>query len=48
MGKKEIPEEESVMEFFQKGLKPIIQIGGNATLGKGIVKTVLGGNGNVK
>ncbi|MCP5498575.1 MAG: type III-B CRISPR module RAMP protein Cmr4 [Leptospiraceae bacterium] len=43
---KEIPEEESVMEFFQKGLKPIIQIGGNATLGKGIVKTVVGGKEN--
>lgn len=35
-GKKE---EELVMEFFQNGLSEIIQLGGNATIGKGIVRT---------
>lgn len=35
-GKKE---EELVMEFFEKGLPEIIQLGGNATIGKGIVRT---------
>jgi len=34
-------EENLVMEFLAKGLPPIIQLGGNATLGKGIVKTKL-------
>lgn len=39
-GKKE---EGLVMEFFEKGLPEIIQLGGNATIGKGIVRTkVLG------
>ncbi|RKX56012.1 MAG: type III-B CRISPR module RAMP protein Cmr4 [Thermotoga sp.] len=32
-------EEESVMEFFISGLPEVIQIGGNATIGKGIVRT---------
>jgi CRISPR-associated protein Cmr4 len=36
-------EEELVMEYFTKGLPEVIQIGGNATIGKGIVRTnVLG------
>ncbi len=29
-----------ILDIFEKGLKPIVQIGGNATLGKGIVRTV--------
>ena len=32
-------EAEKVMEFFEEGLPDIIQIGGNATVGKGIVRT---------
>jgi len=32
-------EEELVMEFFENGLPEIIQLGGNATIGKGIVRT---------
>ena len=32
-------ESEKVMEFFEDGLPPIIQLGGNATIGKGIVRT---------
>ena len=32
-------EEELVMEFFEKGLPNVMQIGGNATIGKGIVRT---------
>lgn len=35
-GKKE---EELVLEFFKSGLPKVIQIGGNATIGKGIVRT---------
>lgn len=35
-GKKE---EKLVMEFFEKGLPKVMQIGGNATTGKGIVRT---------
>jgi len=35
-GKKE---EELVMEFFENGLPKVMQIGGNATIGKGIVRT---------
>jgi CRISPR-associated protein Cmr4 len=31
-------EEERVMDFFEKGVPEIIQIGGNATIGKGIVE----------
>jgi CRISPR-associated protein Cmr4 len=30
-----------VMTFFEKGLKPVIQLGGNATLGKGLLRTKL-------
>ncbi len=37
------PNAEKVMTFFEKGLPPIIQIGGNATLGKGLVRTRIGG-----
>lgn len=36
-GEKE--EEDLVMEFFTNGLPEIIQLGGNATIGKGIVRT---------
>ncbi|WP_200896263.1 type III-B CRISPR module RAMP protein Cmr4 [Methanosarcina mazei] len=32
-------EEDLVMEYFVKGLPPVIQLGGNATIGKGIVRT---------
>ncbi|MFB6088391.1 MAG: type III-B CRISPR module RAMP protein Cmr4 [Candidatus Aenigmatarchaeota archaeon] len=32
------PSEEKAMEFFLKGLPPVIQLGGNSTLGKGIVR----------
>jgi len=32
-------EEELVMEYFMKGLPSVMQIGGNATIGKGIVRT---------
>lgn len=32
-------EPEKVMEFFEDGLPPVIQLGGNATIGKGIVRT---------
>ncbi|MBZ0181538.1 MAG: type III-B CRISPR module RAMP protein Cmr4 [Melioribacteraceae bacterium] len=39
------PEEELVFDFFEKSLPEIVQIGGNATIGKGIVKTKrIGGN----
>ena len=33
------PEERAVMDFFQQGLPDVIQLGGNATIGKGIVRT---------
>lgn len=36
---KNIGEAEKVMNFFFKGLPNIIQIGGNSTIGKGIVRT---------
>ena len=32
-------ESEKVMEFFEDGLPSVIQLGGNATIGKGIVRT---------
>ena len=32
-------EEDLVMEYFIKGLPPVIQLGGNSTIGKGIVRT---------
>jgi CRISPR-associated protein Cmr4 len=32
-------EEVLVMEFFQKGLPKVIQLGGNATIGKGLIRT---------
>jgi len=31
-------EEEIVMDFFEKGIPEVIQVGGNATIGKGIVE----------
>ncbi len=37
------PDAETVMTFFEKGLPSVIQIGGNATLGKGLVRTRIGG-----
>ena len=37
-------EEDLVMEYFTKGLPEVIQIGGNATIGKGIVRTRIGGD----
>jgi len=48
------PDPEKVMTFFEKGLPSVIQIGGNATLGKGLVHTKLmsqsgkGGQNNAK
>ena len=36
---KSLIESEKVMSFFRNGLPDIIQIGGNATVGKGIVRT---------
>ncbi|MBN1553055.1 type III-B CRISPR module RAMP protein Cmr4 [bacterium] len=33
------PSEQKIMEFFIKGLPPVIQVGGNATIGKGLVRT---------
>ena len=36
---KNLKEAEDVMKFFAKRLPDIIQIGGNATVGKGIVRT---------
>jgi CRISPR-associated protein Cmr4 len=30
-----------VMNFFEKGLNPVIQLGGNASLGKGLLRTTL-------
>jgi len=35
-GKKE---EEQVMKYFEEGIAGVVQIGGNATIGKGIVRT---------
>ena len=35
---KNIKEEDKVMKFFEKGIPDIMQIGGNATIGKGIVQ----------
>lgn len=32
-------EEDLVLEFFKAGLPEVMQIGGNATIGKGIVRT---------
>ncbi len=37
--KLEEKEEDRVMNFFSKGLPEVIQLGGNATIGKGIVRT---------
>ena len=37
-------ESEKVMEFFEDGLPSVIQLGGNATIGKGIVRTKVYGN----
>jgi CRISPR-associated protein Cmr4 len=35
--------EDLVMEYFAKGLRQVIQIGGNSTIGKGIVRTRIWG-----
>lgn len=32
-------EEEKVMKFFEEGIPNVIQLGGNATLGKGLIRT---------
>ena len=37
-------ESEKVMEFFEDGLPAVIQLGGNATIGKGIVRTKICGD----
>jgi len=37
----DIKEADEVMEYFSKGLRPIIQLGANATLGKGLLRTTL-------
>lgn len=37
-------ESEKVMNFFKDGLPDVIQLGGNATIGKGIVRTRVYGN----
>lgn len=37
----DIKEANEVMEYFSKGLRPIIQLGANATLGKGLLRTTL-------
>ncbi len=37
--KKKRDESEKVMKFFEDGLPGVIQLGGNATIGKGIVRT---------
>ncbi len=37
--KEGVDESEQVMEFFEDGLPSIIQLGGNATIGKGIIRT---------
>lgn len=37
----DIKEADEVMEYFAKGLRPIIQLGANATLGKGLLRTTL-------
>lgn len=37
-------ESEKVMEFFEDGLPAVIQLGGNATIGKGIVRTKVYGD----
>lgn len=39
-------EEKLVMEFFEKGIPDVIQIGGNATIGKGITRIELWGEKN--
>jgi len=39
-------EEDRVLEYFTKGLPEVIQIGGNATIGKGIVRTKVWRNEN--
>ncbi len=39
-------EEDLVMEFFEQGIPDVMQIGGNATIGKGIVRIVVWGDKN--
>ena len=38
--KKDKPEEEQVLEFWSKNMPHVMQIGGNATIGKGLVEIV--------
>jgi len=40
----DLKDENSVMDFFTTTIPDTIQIGGNATIGKGIVSIVIGGN----
>jgi CRISPR-associated protein Cmr4 len=41
-GKKERPEKaDGIMDFFKEHLSPVFQLGGNATLGKGLLRTKL-------
>lgn len=42
----DIKEEDIVMFFFTEGLPDVMQIGGNATIGKGIVRTAKWNGGN--
>ena len=39
--KKEGKAAEDVMGFFEKGLSPVFQLGGNSTLGKGLLRSVI-------
>lgn len=38
---KEGKKAEKIMELFESGLKPVFQLGGNATLGKGLLRSVI-------
>jgi len=40
----DLKSDDEVMEFFTSIVPPIMQIGGNATIGKGIVAIIIGGN----
>ncbi len=40
----DLKDENSVMEFFKDNIPEIIQIGGNATIGKGLVSIIIGGS----
>lgn len=43
-GNNEIDEVNKIIQYFRDKLPSIIQLGGNATLGKGLVKIAIGGN----